>query len=332
MPSALDRRHVLVALAGLVTGCANRASPGTDPETDVPTATATETWRETDRSTPGTGTGHGRRVTIEAVPVSRSKIARDVARPLSSFADADASVLETALADGSVRTTTDVDARFDTPVYVRTDGRYYRVEQSVLEARDVTGQQFRLWTLTCEGRGGAVESEVERAKTDAVAFSDLPTVDREAVPKFVRESMAAAAECFEAGWTASYPDTEARDDSRLLDAETTYVSFDDRYYRVDYLGENTVTEREYQYTATAVAASSAEFETVVDEHVVTHLDATDLSSGEEETLRTVLDRGAASWEHPVPPAVDDLAAQLEDERYVEWEGEYFAVEVRELVA
>jgi hypothetical protein len=71
---------------------------------------------------------------------------------------------------------------------------------------------------------------------------------------------------------------------------------------------------------------------VVDERVVTHLDPTALSAAAEETLRTVLDRGQVSWGEPVPPGPEALATQLDDERYVEWEGEYVAVEVRELVA
>ncbi|WP_372911423.1 hypothetical protein [Salinigranum sp.] len=131
---------------------------------------------------------------------------------------------------------------------------------------------------------------------------------------------------------SGFSDADARESSRLRSAETTYLSLGDYYYRVDRLGENTVTERDYQDTATAVAASDEEFETVVDERVVTHLDPTALSAAVEETFRTVLERGQVSWGEPVPPGPEALATQLDDERYVEWEGEYVAVEVRELVA
>jgi hypothetical protein len=48
--------------------------------------------------------------------------------------------------------------------------------------------------------------------------------------------------------------------------------------------------------------------------------------------RSVLDRGQVSWGEPVPPGPEGLATQLDDEQYVEWEGEYVALEVRELVA
>lgn len=329
---ALPRRTLLVALAGLLAGCASTPDRTTPPQpTATETETAVATRQRTETPASLTGSHTGRQVTIDAVPLDLSRIAREVARPRSSFSEAEASVLESVVDTGSVNTTTDVDARAPHhPLYLHSDEQYVRIEQSVLSERSRTGQQFRLWALTCEGRDGAASEEVERAKSTAVAFSELPTVDREAFPAFVLESMDAA-ECFEAGWTAPYPNADAREGSRLV-SDTTYVSFADRYYRVEHLGTNTVTEREYQYTATVVADSAAEFERVVDERVVRHLDATELSSGEEETLRTVIERGQVSWEQPIPPAVDGLATQLADERYVEWEGAYYAMEVRELVS
>lgn len=323
-------------MAGVVAGCSS-GGPSTSETgptaTSAPTATrtATATRRPTSgESDVGTGTGHERRVTIDAVPLSLSRIADEVGRPRSAFTAQEASVLEAVLSEGAVTSTAEIDAPFDDAVYVRADGRFYRVERSVRTERELTGQGFRLHTLTCTRGVVVAEDELERARAGAVAFSDLPTVDREAVPAFVRESMADAA-CFDAGWVHPYSGPDAREASRFLASEVTYVAFDGRYYRIEHLGETTHTEREYRYTATAVADSSEGFETVVDEQVVTHLDAAGLSDAEAETLGTVVEEGRVSWDRPVPPAVDGLVAQFDDGRYVEWEGEYYAVEVRKWV-
>lgn len=93
-------------------------------------------------------------------------------RPLSAFPLRTASVLETVFDDGAATSTVEIDVPYDDAVYVRADGRFYRIERSVRAERELTGRGFRLHTLTCTRGVVAAEKDLERARADAVAFSD----------------------------------------------------------------------------------------------------------------------------------------------------------------
>lgn len=288
---------MLVATASVLAGCSSFGSTPTDTPTETPSVPTETPHTDPDTDTPEPlddteepGCPDG--LELAAVPfdaVDDLPVALDdESRPL----------VREAAADGAATLTTYRGRPLRGGVYVRFDGAFYRTE---LSSSSETVPAYLLDATWEAGRTPAADDT-------AVAYADLPAVDRRAFrlalrlderEQFPRESAGVS------DYPAPYP--EGGDDSLFLEEWTLWVRYDDRTFRVT-MGERTTTEREtFRYEVTRVAADAAGFRAAVRERYRVDLPADDR---QREILRAAAGDGYEECA-PLSDALEAIHERLE---------------------
>lgn len=283
MPST--RRAFLVAAAAGLAGCTATPGPGGEESPDDGPAATDEPTPTRDDCTAGF------HVTLEAFAPST-----DLRAHVETATERD--VVASAIEAGETTYETYGDAPLDDGLVVR-DGIYYWLDASSAGSDAVTAYLFDLsWE---NGRTAPDDATLYR-------FEDLPASDREAVRFLVPdgsgpEDMGHPTERL-SGHDRPVPYPEGGDDSVLLPADTVWVRYDDREYRLSTGRETTIDRRRYRYTAQPVADDSDELQAWAADEFLVELSVTDAQ-------RELLAAAATDYYEECSPASSALAGLRE---------------------
>ncbi|MFD1514175.1 hypothetical protein [Halomarina rubra] len=168
--------------------------------------------------------------------------------------------------------------------FVSHEATIYRIEVDQLGTEMVSG---RTAALSWEKGQSAPSDET------VTEYSTLPDADQNALdllvhgPEYSRDGLPTTGMSV-SNAPAPYPDGTA--DSALVGVGTTWVEWDNRVYEVTITDEEELlAHRTYDYSATQVAASEAEFRAFVADRFLVSLD--DLSNEEQSVLETAIEAG-----------------------------------------
>lgn len=301
------------------------ATTQTTATTENPmTATTTETTTTSSRTTPD-GT-HRRWIRGRAVAVTAADIAERTSFRLSETAAADRPLYHRAITNGSARGTVlgDRDDPPRCPVVV--NGTYYAINRTEIASELVTVHRFSISGPVDEGT-----DEHATATDEGVAFENLSAIDRKV---FSTGMPSEGTEGFYLEFDYRFENATPPDASRLADADTVYVRFEGEYYRVTFERTRTVHRITYRYTASAVANSTEAYAEIATDRYVTNVSNVSLSGEARKALVRMIRNGSIEYETRDPGFPTHLERLYEwstRHRFVEYRGEYYAVQVSKVV-
>lgn len=325
MPSTSTRRSVLAALSATVAtaGCLGDTDDGT-PTTSPRTArTPTDIRTESETDQPGTCCYHV--ITLRARRVDRAAVADGWSVAVERLDPTAQAVARDALG-GETTVEAWEGPPLDAGAYLVADGRYYRVEETVVDERPATAYQFEAEVPARDDPGG-----------DPLAYADLTPEERRVVDAAV-EGYAPD----DSGYLRSFPvvflDGDA-DDCRFLDGQPRFVAHEDAVVRLRFEESTETTAETYRYRCPEVAADASAFASlVVDSHVARPADA-DLRESQREVARELFAAGRFESDNPASEAVTALAYWLREftspvsgDVFAAWDGTLYEVEIEEVVS
>ncbi|AXG09909.1 hypothetical protein [Haloplanus rubicundus] len=176
---------------------------------------------------------------------------------------------------------------FSDSAFLAADGTYVVAETAVVSTADRTGYEFTLET-----------GPETTATGDALAFADLPAVDRTAFYAALGYPGRREMERFERarsisiGALLAYPDDEAESRSELVPdpaAETLHLGGQEFRFRIERTKPTTVETR--RVAVRMVADSTDEFVALVYDRYGVDLDERDLSAEQRDIVETAIDDG-----------------------------------------
>ncbi|WP_435332953.1 hypothetical protein [Haloarchaeobius sp. TZWWS8] len=355
---ALHSRAVLVVVLVLVAGCSatpfgdsnteTREPLSVDTRTSDATTKTAATWSRTDPPTTDDGFYHA--FTFVAYEVEPAEIAREYVPPRSQLHFSQRTVADELFENGSTTAVSihpvsaDSDRAFDAfddGAFVRENGTYYRVSAEIVGERTADGYQMHFEGPIPEDR----EDRYERAKREAVDWANLTTGDRalveHAAPSDSRRSHAEVSKGF---YWAPPAGTES---GSLVDGDRHYVRHEGDLFQVERVRNRSVVRYQVRYELVKVASSGESFaESSLGNLVVPFDDSNSSESGAdslgEDGRRVLLDAlttGMVDWDgtsSTVPDGYREAARWIREQpggsrSYVEYEGDIYLLEVREVV-
>ncbi len=324
----MPTRRSLLAAAGplLVGGCL----AGT-PATDQPAPSSSES-----PSPPSPTTAHSptpectRGYTLSLSPFAPTEQLILPLRPAQSR------LVERIFAEGGVRLQTYGQAPIRSERYVNHEGAYYRDEFTQGGVEEVSARRANLsWS---DGQEAPADEPV-------VAYAALPAVDQSALSLLVHGPEYSREELPREGMSvrdspAPYP--EGTDESMLVGAGRTWVSWEGRVYDVTVTtDESSLSRRTFEYSATRVADSASAFRAFAAETYLTSLailpsearsvlDAAKAAGGQyEDCDEPSAGYRAVKWRLAVAP---ELPTPRDGDWYVAYDGERYRLELGGWVA
>lgn len=314
MPST--RRAFVVAVAAGLTGCTATPGPGDEDSPDDGPADPDSPTPTRDDCTAGF------HVTLEAFTPSR-----DLRAAVESATERE--IVASAVEAGETTHETYGDAPLDDGLVVHDDS-YYWLDAASVGSETVTAYLFDVsWE---NGRTAPEDATLYR-------FEDLPESDREAVRFLVPDGSGSAdmghpTESF-SGRDRPVPYPEGGDDSVLLPADTVWVRYDDREYRLTTGRKTTIDRRRYRYSAKPVADDSDELRSWAADRFLVDLSLTDA----QRELLAAAGKDYYGECSPASSALSDLREQLPADSelpdasgwYVGYDGDRYRLEILQWV-
>lgn len=317
---------VVVAAAMLTAGCLGGGPATPERGTAGTTTTSTASPGETTDATPVTDTttttrdAHDRWLRGDVVEISAARIAEETSTPLEEVRYESRRVFAAAIENGTTVRTSIGELPDGTEGYpVRLNGSYYAVERTVRDETEVTAHDVEL------------EKRLDQSERETVAFEELSPAARAAFRAGLQPAERRdPGDGFIRSYRYQFADGGPPGNATILDGDQHAVSFEGQTYLFTLGERTTATRRTVGYTASVVANSTAEWESVaVDRHVTT-LSAADLNGTARERLIAAVEAGGIDFHSPnpsVPEWVDTLREWLDRHRYVSFQGQLYHLDI-----
>jgi hypothetical protein len=217
---------------------------------------------------------------LEMVPVDDASLAdeasHDVPRPLPPGKEGPPrrAVVTGAIENGSA-TVTGQSPPVDAELPFEHEGTYYAVGWTVVDREEATRVDIGIdYNGTADGR--------------AVAYDDLPAVDREALDSLLPPRDRNRVEGVDIGVGATYTDAELNE-STLAAGGYDAVSYEGEQYPVRVEQSRTVTVQTYRYTATEAAANASAYAAQLREAYAFTLDTATLDGDALDVVESSID-------------------------------------------
>lgn len=323
------RRSLLAAAVPLLVG----GCIGDSPPPEQPSTSTHDTRSPTDGSDTSTATADCTRgYTVAISPFEPTE------QLVTGFRPAQQRLVDRILADNGVVLQTYGQRPIRDDQYTREGNVFYRIGYEQTDAEEVRARRADLsWE---NGQEAPADEPV-------VAYTDLPEIDQQALeyliygPKYSREGL--PTQGMSVG-DAPAPYPRGTDGSELVGAGTEWVEWDDRVYEVTITTEErTITRRTFDYDATRVADSEAEYREYVADRYLRSLG--ELSSEARSVLEAAIEAGEdGMYEDCNEPSAgyDALKTRMEDltelpdphtdHWYIAYDGERYLIEIGGWVA